>query len=460
MCCGNGLYHGIAKLLECKYACYTTGERYDQLLSELYPPPVAGGYVAAANVRSTLDIVWSCLSILFLCSWSILHLNIPAQYTPQTKSQWIRRSLWLTWRKVKWMLWTLVAPELIFGKAVVSIRSARTNHPRLKSVADVDEVPWSLAHTFLADMGGFVIYFPEDMPLPRDSGENSSDNADSVFAQQSRPLSGHNPTDTSGPQHSDISSDEDMSFEQRMPFESTEIELDSLQTSQATRTRTCGEDGVAPLPTPLPLLHQGSGQLTRANVIEGPTELDAMQLHEGYQSSEIGVPPRAEPWEVTTEVSRDRASSAPSIFYIWDDEEEEFRLNQVNASNAFGATTWKFHSYNETVVQAILPTTCNPTHAAKLMKMKCNLWVLSAAQLHYARSCGIVSKLHNITEDELSDKGKGDFVAKTLAILQVIWLIAQLSVRAIHQKPISPLEIATLCENAQNDTCKSSPDWT
>ncbi|KAK8025210.1 hypothetical protein PG990_003033, partial [Apiospora arundinis] len=422
---------------------------HDSTMISFYPnctlPLQVGGYVAAPNVRSTLDIVWSCVSILFLCSWSILHLNIPAQYTPQTKSQWIRRSLWLTWRKVKWMLLTLIAPELIFAKSVVTIRSARTNHPHLKSLADVDQVPWSLAHTFLADMGGFVIYFPEDMPLPRDSGENTSNNVDSIFAHQSRPLSGHNSTDTSIPQHSDILSEEHMPFEQRMPFESTETELDSLQTSQATRTRTCGEDGVAPFPTPLiPLLHQGSGQLTRANVTECPTELDAMQLHEGYQSSEIGVPQRAESWEVTTEVSRDRASSATSIFYNWDDEEEEFRLNQVNASNAFGATIWKFHSYNETVVQAILPTTDNYTYAAKLMKMKCNLWVLSAAQLHYARSCGIVSKLHRITEDELSDKGKGDFVAKTLAILQVIWLIAQLSVRAIHQKPISPLEIATL----------------
>lgn len=120
------------------------------------------GYVAQTNVRSTLEIFWSCVTILILCSWSILHLNVPAQYTPQSKSQKVRRYIWSVSRKAKWTLFTLVAPEVILAKAVLSRQSARSNFPRLKKHAEEDGVPWSLAHTFMADIGGYVIHFPED----------------------------------------------------------------------------------------------------------------------------------------------------------------------------------------------------------------------------------------------------------------------------------------------------------
>ncbi|KAK3339896.1 hypothetical protein B0T25DRAFT_523567 [Lasiosphaeria hispida] len=35
--------------------------------------------VTSPNVRGALDIVWSCLAILELCTWSILRLNVPMQ---------------------------------------------------------------------------------------------------------------------------------------------------------------------------------------------------------------------------------------------------------------------------------------------------------------------------------------------------------------------------------------------
>ncbi|KAK8118164.1 uncharacterized protein PG998_006445 [Apiospora kogelbergensis] len=76
--------------------------------------------------------------------------------------------------------------------------------------------------------------------------------------------------------------------------------------------------------------------------------------------------------------------------------------------------------------------------------MEGNEWVLTAKQLEYARSCKLVSRLPEITNDELADKGKGDYIAKVLAIVQVLWLILQLSVRAGAKKSSSPLEIATL----------------
>jgi hypothetical protein len=43
-----------------------------------FPPP-GPTFVSGPNVRSTFDIVWSCLSVIILSTWSILHLNVPEQ---------------------------------------------------------------------------------------------------------------------------------------------------------------------------------------------------------------------------------------------------------------------------------------------------------------------------------------------------------------------------------------------
>jgi hypothetical protein len=39
--------------------------------------------------------------------------------------------------------------------------SERLNSPKLKELAAMDDVPWTSTHTYLADMGGFRIYFPD-----------------------------------------------------------------------------------------------------------------------------------------------------------------------------------------------------------------------------------------------------------------------------------------------------------
>src|SRR6266567_3718112 len=36
------------------------------------------GWVSSPDGRGTIDIVWSCVSTTFLCSWTVLCLNVPA----------------------------------------------------------------------------------------------------------------------------------------------------------------------------------------------------------------------------------------------------------------------------------------------------------------------------------------------------------------------------------------------
>jgi hypothetical protein len=69
--------------------------------------------------------------------------------------------LHLAWRKTKWMIITLAIPEFILAKAALDFWSQRLISPKLKELAEKDDVPWTSTHTYLADMGGFRLYFPD-----------------------------------------------------------------------------------------------------------------------------------------------------------------------------------------------------------------------------------------------------------------------------------------------------------
>ncbi len=120
--------------------------------------PAEPSFVKSANVRSTLDIV-SCLAVMIIATWSCLHLNVPLHARPQTTAQSIRFSLSLLRRKLRWMLVTLIAPELRIAVAAANLVVAVQNNRELARFAEEDGVPWSMAHTSLADMGGIVLRF-------------------------------------------------------------------------------------------------------------------------------------------------------------------------------------------------------------------------------------------------------------------------------------------------------------
>lgn len=113
-----------------------------------------------------MDIVYSCLAVIVLCTWSVLHLNVPVQVTPKTKRQKLMRSLNRTFNKVAWMAFNVLAPEWPFAQAVCGLVSER----RLQSDYDYygkrDQVLWTRSHTQLANMGGFVIRFDRTLLQP------------------------------------------------------------------------------------------------------------------------------------------------------------------------------------------------------------------------------------------------------------------------------------------------------
>ena len=54
------------------------------------------------------------------------------------------------------------------------------------------------------------------------------------------------------------------------------------------------------------------------------------------------------------------------------------------------------------------------------------------------------------TEEEINDKGKSDWLAKSLILLQMSWFVMQCIARAIEYLPVTHLEIVTLAYAAMN----------
>jgi hypothetical protein len=60
------------------------------------------------------------------------------------------------------MLITVLAPELLIAKGWDDLTAAWRTHGKLRPFAEEDGVPWTMTHTLLANMGGFVIRSQQD----------------------------------------------------------------------------------------------------------------------------------------------------------------------------------------------------------------------------------------------------------------------------------------------------------
>ncbi|KAK2594379.1 hypothetical protein QQS21_007885 [Conoideocrella luteorostrata] len=118
-------------------------------------------FVSAPDTRGTLDIVWGCLTILFICTWSVVHLNVPPQSTPANKARRYGRSSFRAYWNILWLLVNVLAPEWALGKAWSDYRSVASTKSVFDEMSKKDMVPWTKKHIFSANMGGFTIKFNE-----------------------------------------------------------------------------------------------------------------------------------------------------------------------------------------------------------------------------------------------------------------------------------------------------------
>lgn len=142
-------------------------------------PPEGVNYVSGPNVRSTLTIVWNSLATIFLCTWTVQHLNIP---DPKQAS-----GLPALWRKLKWMFVMIIAPEFMVGKALGDwvAASASESCPVMKLKAEEAKSKWTITHAFYANMGGFLVHKRECFQLNDETRSNASLNLENPRPNQS-----------------------------------------------------------------------------------------------------------------------------------------------------------------------------------------------------------------------------------------------------------------------------------
>jgi hypothetical protein len=114
------------------------------------------GWVDQPSVRGTWDIVWTCLITTFICTYSLLCLNIPA---PQDTTWTLIR------RRLFWMVFAVFAPEIVLTYAAGQWSRAKHSVEAFHASGYRE---WTLQLAFFADMGGFFLHCPgcdEGFPL-------------------------------------------------------------------------------------------------------------------------------------------------------------------------------------------------------------------------------------------------------------------------------------------------------
>jgi hypothetical protein len=82
-------------------------------------PTTEVNFVSSPDSRGTLDILWSSLFTIVACTWTVQHLNIPEQRNGRDPG-WVGGLRWKLKRfltSAKWMLITMIAPEVVIGMA-------------------------------------------------------------------------------------------------------------------------------------------------------------------------------------------------------------------------------------------------------------------------------------------------------------------------------------------------------
>ncbi len=92
-----------------------------------------------------LTIVWSCVGIMLICTWSVLHPNVPFRTIPRSRKQRYIRAVSRLHKKIWWMLLNVLAPEWSLGKAWADYQAVRAVEADFNTLKDEkhDNLQWT-----------------------------------------------------------------------------------------------------------------------------------------------------------------------------------------------------------------------------------------------------------------------------------------------------------------------------
>ena len=110
------------------------------------------GFVTADCGRGTIDILWSCLTAIFLSIWTVIHLPVPCFdiERPDNFRRKVVRS------RVGTSLAALLVPEAVLAIALGEITGAYGTSIKMQKLS----INANLTHGFFVQMGGFCLRAP------------------------------------------------------------------------------------------------------------------------------------------------------------------------------------------------------------------------------------------------------------------------------------------------------------
>ncbi|KAK7030816.1 hypothetical protein VNI00_013924 [Paramarasmius palmivorus] len=105
--------------------------------------PATGECVDIDGCRTVLGILWSCLSVIFICTWVAIHPNIPKVGVHPAV---------VFYQDLEMMLIALLVPEFMILWAMRQRTSAKAIGRKFKKYG------WGMTHGFFVLMGGFALY--------------------------------------------------------------------------------------------------------------------------------------------------------------------------------------------------------------------------------------------------------------------------------------------------------------
>ena len=101
------------------------------------------GWRPSPNERGTVDLIWSCVLVIFTAVWTVIHLNLPA------KNDGLRTILI---RQMRWIIFAILAPDMVTLYSAAQWVSAKRSVLQMLSLGHKN---WTLEHAFYVDSGGF-----------------------------------------------------------------------------------------------------------------------------------------------------------------------------------------------------------------------------------------------------------------------------------------------------------------
>jgi hypothetical protein len=288
------------------------------------------------------------------------------------------------WIKAKWMIVSLIFPEFLVGKALQELVVVRRALGEMKNYADDDRVQWTTTHSFFANMGGFGFRTDwNDADKRRRNHRHVK--LKSTLRERTDPARNH-------------------AYSKNLNLASNTEVVEPIQKISKTDPSSAQEDITSLNPPPKEA--EEACSITEDKVILGEasqTECPAMKKSSSEEQDIISV--------------------------ILENG------NPPGVQDADGKSSETQHE--------ILPDTNREVEKAAQNTPDENMWAYpSAEQLYFFRENNIISRLPEIPEKDINDKSKGDAFIKSIAVIQVLWLIIQISVRAQRNLPISQLELA------------------